>query len=244
MSNLKAVKEVKNAVLYKDADGNPYIKIENVRASYPYLGTPSEDESDDGGDKRKRWRIVLMLPKETHAEAKALVVEAIREVMGENKVPKDRWFITDGDDKDDENMHGHWLISASDGKYRPKARDERGRVMDDIDDIDDKFYGGCWVSALIRPWYFDGKSRNSKKPLPKRVCAGINAVKFERDDKPFGSGRIDDGEVWGEDDSFGDDDDMDTRPKNRRRDEDDDDMDTRPKKRRRDDDDDDDDDDL
>jgi len=241
MAKLSPVKHVENATLYQDQDGNPYIRIDAVRASYPYLGTPSEDENDNG-DKTKKWRIVGMLPKKTHGEAKELVVEIIQRLMKEAgaSVPKDRWFIKNGDDSDDENMHGHWLIAASDGKYRPKCRDENGQVIDDITEIDDTFYGGCWVNLLIRPWYFDGKSRNSKKPLPKRLCAGINSVVFVKDDKPFGAGRVDDDDVWGTGDSgaFDDDDD---RPRNRRRRDDDDDDDRSSRRRRSRDDDDDDD---
>ena len=224
MAKLEIVKEVENAVLYADGDGNPYIRINGVRASYPFLGTPSTDENDNG-DTTKKWRIVLMLPKKTHNAAKELIVQQINKLMQANAtVPKDRWFIKNGDELEDENMHGHWLVSASDGKYRPKCRDVNGQVIDDIDEIDNTFYGGCWVHALIRPWYFDGKSKNSKKPLPKRVCSGISSVVFSEDDKPFGTGRIDDDDVWGNSDGFGDDDDnrSSRRGRGRNRDEDDD----------------------
>lgn len=218
MAKLSLVKEVKNGALYQDADGNHFVRIEGARASYPFLGTPSSDENDNG-DVSKKWRIVFMLPKKTHAEVKELIVDVINRLMKSNSsVPKDRWFIKNGDEMEDENMHGHWLVSASDGKYRPKCRDVNGQVIDDIDEIDNTFYGGCWVHGLIRPWFFDGKSRNSKKPLPKRVCAGVNSVVFMEDDKPFGAGRVDDDDVWGNDDG------MDDAPRrSRSRDDDDDD---------------------
>ncbi len=203
MAKLEIVKQVKNAILYQDEKEQFYIRIDGVRFSYPFVGTPSKDENDNG-DEVKKWRIVAMLPKKTHVEAKDLVVEIIQKLIKANAaVPKDRWFIKNGDELEDENMHGHWLVSASDGKYRPKARDEEGHVIDDIDDIDNKFYGGCWGNLLIRPWYFDGKSKNSKKPLPKRVVAGLSSVMFVKDDKPFGTGRVDDDEVWGNDDGMG-----------------------------------------
>jgi hypothetical protein len=221
MARLEIVKEVENAVLYVDDNENYYIRYNGCRASYPFLGTPSTDENDNG-DTTKKWRIVLMLPKKTHAAAKDLTVEVINKLMKQNSaVPKDRWFIKNGDESDNEEMHGHWLVSASDGRYRPKCRDVNGQVIDDIDEIDNTFYGGCWVHALIRPWYFDGKSKNSKKPLPKRVCAGISSVVFAEDDKPFGNGRIDDDDVWGNDDGFGGGDDRSSR-RGRGRDRDDD----------------------
>ena len=218
MSALETVKKVKNAVLMKDAGGQFFIRLDNVRLSYPFVGTPAEDENDNG-EKSKKWRVVAMLPKGTHAEAKDLCKEIIQKLMKDNdaKVPTDKWFLTNGDDKEDENMQGHWLVSASDGKIRPRCRDRKGQVIDDIEKIDEIFYGGVWASVLIRPWFFAGKSKSSTKTFPKRVSAGLSGVMFAKDDKPFGSGRIDDTDAWGglasedgddNDDGFDDDDEM------------------------------------
>jgi hypothetical protein len=52
MAALETVKTVKNAVLYKDASGQLLIRLDNVRLSYPFVGTPSDDE-DDNGNKSK-----------------------------------------------------------------------------------------------------------------------------------------------------------------------------------------------
>lgn len=211
MAALTLVKEVKNAKLYKDAGGQPLIRIDGVRLSYPFLGTPSEDENDDG-EKVKKWRVVGMMPKDTHQAAHDLIVSEIEKIIKANeaKVPKDKWFLADGDDKEGEEMADHWLVTASDGKIRPKCRDRKGQVIDDIDKIDEMFYGGCWGHLLIRPWFFGGKAKNSAKTYPKRVAAGLNGVVFFKDDKPFGSGRIDDEEAWGDisgnSDPMGDDD--------------------------------------
>lgn len=227
MAALKKIGEGKNYVLYEDDRGNKLIRIDKIRFSYPFIGTPGEDENDDG-QKTKKWRNVGMLPKATHVDAKNAVKAIIEELMKKNdvKVPGDRWFLTNGDDKEDENMHGHWLISASDGRIRPSARDAKGSLIrieaedGGIDDkatiakIDETFYGGCWGGMLIRPWYFDGKSKKSNKTLPKRIVAGLTAVQFWKDDKPFGSGRIDDSDAWESQDdgddgmSGGDDDDI------------------------------------
>lgn len=199
MAQLETVKQVSNCTLYKDAAGQRFIRIDNVRLSYPFLGTPSPDENDDGTPNPK-WRLVAMLPKDTHEAAHALIEQVIQKIMKENdaKVARDKWFLSDGDEKEAEEMQGMWLVSAADGKIRPRCRDRKGHVIDDIDKIDDMFYGGCWASVLIRPWYFDGKSKRSTKSYPKRVASGLTAVMFMRDDKPFGSGRIDDSDAWGE----------------------------------------------
>lgn len=206
MAALVKIGEGTNYTLYNDDRGNTLIKIDKIRFSYPFVGTPGEDENDNG-EKTRKWRAVAMLPKATHVAAKDAVKKIISDLMAKNevKVPGTHWFLTNGDDKEDEAMHGHWLVSASDGRIRPSARDQKGLLMDDIAKIDEKFYGGCWGNILIRPWYFDGTSKKSTKKLPKRIVAGLTGVQFWKDDKPFGSGRIDDTDAWGATDDSGDD---------------------------------------
>ena len=203
MSQLELVKTVNNGKLFKDASGQRFILVENVRFSHPYFGTPGEDENDDGV-KVKKWRGTGMLNKETHGEIHALIEQVIKKIITENdaKVPADKWFMTDGDDKEDELMSGHWLISASDGRIPPTMRDANGRKLPreneaDIARIDEMFVGGYWGHMLIRPWFFSGKTKNSTKTYPKRVSAGLTGVMFDKKDKTFGAGRIDDTDAWG-----------------------------------------------
>ena len=86
--SLETVKKVKNAILYKDSSGQLLIRLDNVRLSFPFLGTPAEDENDDG-TKVKKWRCVAMLPKKTHTAAKDLCKEVIQQLIKDNdaKVP-------------------------------------------------------------------------------------------------------------------------------------------------------------
>lgn len=198
MADMKEIKRVKNAILFRDNQDQPLIRIDGGRLSYAFLGTPSEDENDDG-TKTKRWRSNFLLPKTTHIEAKNLCVEIIKELMekGGAKIPKDKWFIADGDEKEDEISHGNWIITAADPKVRPKARDRKGQVMDDISEIDKLFYSGAWAHALLRPWYFAGKAKGSAKTFPKRISCGLNGVLFYKDDTPFGTARVDDSDAWG-----------------------------------------------
>lgn len=216
MSALTETSRGKNFVIYKDGKGVEFIKIEKVRLSYPFIGTPSDDE-DDNGNKSTSYRITAMLPKETHLEAKNALKAMIERILKANeaKVPVDKWCLSNGDDKESEEMAGHWLVSASDKNRRPTARDQKGQVIDDIAKIDDKFYGGCWGNVLVRPWYFNGKSAKSTKTYPKRISCGLQAVQFYKDDTPFGQGRVDDSDVWGAtddadegDDGMGGDDDI------------------------------------
>lgn len=207
MAQMEIVKKVKNAILYKDAKGERFLRIDGIRMSYPFVGTPGEDE-DENGNKKKNWRVVAMLPKDTHDEAKELVEKVIQAILKDNdnaKVKQDCLCLKDGDDSEDENMHGHWLVSAADSRKRPKVRDERGIIMDNIDEIDNKFIGGHWAHVFIRPWYFNGKAKNGKT-YPKRVPANLVAISYYKKDTPFGSGNIDDEDVWEgveRDDSYG-----------------------------------------
>jgi hypothetical protein len=204
MASLDKIKQGTNFIVYKNGD-QKLIKIENIRFSYPHFGEAREDERDDG-TRKKAWQGVAMLPKSTHVAAKDAFVEIMRELEAANevRVPPEYKCIKNGDDKDEELMHGHWLISFSEaGKNRPSARNQKGEVIADISEVDDKFYGGCWGSVLLRPWYFNGTAKNSTKKYPKRICCGYNGVQFLRDDEPFGNGRIDDTEAWGNESSKG-----------------------------------------
>lgn len=207
MAHMEAVTKGKNFIIYK-AGEQKLIKIEGIRFSYPHLGEAREEESEDGG-KRKAWQAVAMLPKATHGAAKEAFMKLVEELKTTNKVkiPTEYICLKDGDDKDDEAMHGHWLISFSDGgKRRPSVRSVRNEILTEAEEIDEMFYGGCWGSVLLRPWYFDGKAKGKTKTYPKRICCGYNGVQFLRDDTPFGSGRVDDTDAWGDESGGGDDD--------------------------------------
>lgn len=203
----KIVKQVKNARLYSDGT----IFLENVRASYPHLGTPGENEDDDG-NVTKKFGITGMLPKATHKEAKELVKSVIQKLITDNeaKIPNHLWFLKDGDQSEKETNQGMFLVATSETR-RPISRDRKANILE-ADEADELFYGGCWVNMLIRPWYFNGKAKKSNKTFPKRICASTVSVQFVRDDDPFGDGQINDDGVFddvGDDgDAFGDDDDL------------------------------------
>ena len=198
MASLEAIKRGPNFIVYKSGD-QKLIKIEGVQFSYPHFGTKKVEEGDDGS-KKESWSGVAMLPKATHVAAKDAFVELMNELMAANevKIPPEYRCIKNGDDKEDELMAGHWLISFSDSNRQPAVRDQKAGLISDPKVIDDKFYGGCWGSVLLRPWYFNGKSKSSSKAFPKRICCGFTGVQFLRDDTPFGNGRIDDSDAWGD----------------------------------------------
>lgn len=201
MAKREIVSKVANAVLYSDG----LIRIDNVRASYPHLDRPwSKEEGQE-----KKYSIVAMLNKKTHAAAKDLCVKRINELMKEGRIEKlasDKKFIRDGDNSDKTDYEGHWTVSASESR-RPSVRGKNNEVLSP-EEIVDTVYAGCYVSVLIRPWLQDNK-------YGKRVNAGLVAVRFMKDGEPFDNGRISDDDLDdmysdlddGDDDSFGSDDD-------------------------------------
>lgn len=212
MAKLTEVKRVKNAVLLTDGE-NEFIRIDGVRISFPAVGTPEDEKDDDGnprldakGKQKKRYKVSGMLPKKTHVEAKDLCVEVINRLLKKNdaKVAADKKFITNGDDSDREEYQGHWIVSAGESR-RPAVRDRRGELVLEVVDADNLIYAGCWANILIRPWFFAGKAKGSSKTFPKRISAGLTGVQFNRDDTPFGGGRVDEEDVWETSNDDGDD---------------------------------------
>ncbi|MFU3805798.1 ssDNA-binding protein [Pseudomonas aeruginosa] len=187
------VKKVKNAVLYSDG----CIRIDNVRASYPHLDKAwAKNESD-----RPKFSITGLAPKETHGEAKKLLVEEIDKLLTSSKIGKlasEHKFVRNGDDSGKEEAEGHWIIKASENPdRRPSCRTPRGTVMTP-DEIAEKIYPGCWVNIFVRPW-----AQNNQHG--KKINANLIAVQFVRDGERFGEGSIDDEDVWDElDDAEGD----------------------------------------
>lgn len=200
MANMEVKKRVPNAILYT----NGMIKIENVRLSYPHLDRPYTGKGDDGKQQTPKYGVVGMLPKKTHVEAKNLIVEAMNELLKVNDnatVSSDKKFCRNGDDHEKSNTYGgHWIVSAREAK-KPSVRNKRGELVTEDAKIADMIYGGCWAHILIRPWYQDGKKFGAG--YGKRINAGIVGVQFIRDDEPFGEGRIDDTDAWGNEDSGG-----------------------------------------
>lgn len=178
------------AILYSDGT----ILVNGVRASYPHVGAAYEGKNDDGKVVEK-WTLKGMMPKATHKPAMRLMKKHYEQMMADNKVSdlaSDRKYLRNGDDLGKEEMKGHFVFSASETSP-PKVRSAAATKMTDTKEIDRVFYGGCWVNALIRPWW-----QNHVK-YGKRVNAGLSAIQFVRDDEPFGEGRIDDEAV---DDTF------------------------------------------
>jgi hypothetical protein len=223
------VKEVPYAKLY--SDGTIFLGgEEGLRCSYPHVLTKYKGDDDDA---KAKHSIVLLIPKKKKFRpARELITEVINGLMKENRVKNlkaDNKFLRDGDLSAKEENEGNWTVNASESKkviVRDNKRDPKTgkpRVLKPRED-DDRIYGGCFVNALIRPWFMNNK-------YGKKVNAGLVAVQFMKDGEPFGQGRIPEDEVDAEMDNYAeddedydddDDDDDDDRPKSKRRQDDDD----------------------
>lgn len=198
--------------VFKDEKGVKSLLLIGVRLSFPAFGHMKTQKSTSGEDVES-YSCQAMIPKAGGEEIKELLDSICRELMTANeaKIPKANWFITDGDESEREEYADHWIVSCSDKKNRPGVRDETNARMFDptkagtgadveaqLTRIDNKFYGGCWGDLLIRPWYFNGKAKGKSETYPKRIPAGLSSVRFAADDEKFGSGSINDDDVFGQ----------------------------------------------
>lgn len=189
------VKKVKNAILYSDG----CIRVDNVRASYPHLAKPwAKNEGD-----RAKFSITGLAPKETHEEAKKLLVDEINKLLVSSKIGKlagEHKFVRNGDDSGKDENEGMWVIKASENpERRPSVRDQRSNLVDQ-DEVDELIFPGCFVNILLRPW-----AQNNAHG--KKINANLIGVQYVKKGERFGEAPIDDEDAWDELD--GDDTDLD-----------------------------------
>lgn len=183
------VKQVKNAILYDDG----CIRVDGVIASYPHLDKPWKKNEKD----KEKFSITGLAPKETHAEAKGLLVEVINSLLAGAKMGKigaEHKFVRNGDGEDGPlkpETEGMWIIKASENPDRPpKVRDERTKIMTPSETLK-RIYAGCVINVLIRPW-----AQNND--FGKKINANLIAVQFVRDGTRIGEAAIDDDDAWEE----------------------------------------------
>lgn len=183
------VKQVKNAILYDDG----CVRVDNVTCSYPHLDKPWKKNEKD----REKFSVTGLAPKETHGDAKALLVEVINSLLASNKMGKigaEHKFVRNGDTEDGPlkpETEAMWIIKASENPDRaPKVRDERTKVMTPAE-ILKRIYAGCVINILIRPW-----AQNNEHG--KKINANLIAVQFVKDGTRIGEAAIDDDDAWDE----------------------------------------------
>lgn len=95
--------------------------------------------------------------------------------------------------------------------YVLSAREDRQPTILNMDreeltsknEIEEEFYGGCYVSIVIRPW-------TQENGYGKRVNANLSSVLKRKDGEPFGEARVDTSDAYDDDDDneWGDDDEV------------------------------------
>lgn len=196
----EVVEEVPNAVRYDD--GTVLLKM--VRASYPHVLKAQPNKNEKGEITGYSYSIKVLMPKDTHDEAKKLLMREIKRILkesnrGEN-LPSKVKFLRNGDPADEDDVGkpeeaGCWTVSARESK-RPIVVDNRKdpktgkprRLNPDDERDQERIYGGCWVNVIIRPWFQNNTNG-------KRVNAGLSVVQFKKDGEAFGTGRIGDDAV-------------------------------------------------
>lgn len=188
------IKAVPNAVRF--ADGT--LRLDRVRLSYPHVIEPWAGTRDDGSQGEPKFSGVFLLPKKTHAAAKDLCKERIEELLREARITvgADRKFLRDGDLSGKPENTGHWTVNASEDRApilrapskQPIRKGQPVTIGGKERRAEEVFYGGCWVSAIIRPWVQNNR-------YGKRINAGLSAVMFVEDGEPFGQGRISEEEI-------------------------------------------------
>ena len=154
-----------------------------VRLSYPNLFTPKATQLTPD----PRFSCDLLIPK-TDAKTLADIQAAMKAAIEEGKdktwggqIPKSyKTPIKDGDESDDPNYKGHWILHPwSKAEYPPKVMDGQLNPIIDQSEI----YGGVYARVNINFYIYNSNG-------VKGVGCGFDAgVVKTRDGEPFGGGR-------------------------------------------------------
>lgn len=152
------------------------IKLQNVRLSFPSLFRKATFEGTE-----TKYEATFMLDKEQHAdviaEIKKQIAAGIKENLKGAKVPSDKIALKDGDEAGRDEYEGHFTLKAANNK-RPKVID---RDKTPLTEDDERLYSGCYVNAVVDPWY-------QSNAYGKRVNFNLLGVQFFKDGDPFESG--------------------------------------------------------
>lgn len=169
------------------------IKLQNVRLSFPSLFRKATFEGTE-----TKYEATFLLHKEDHAdviaEIKKQIAAGIKENLKGAKVASDKIALKDGDESGRDEYAGHYTLKAANGK-RPKVI---GRDKSPLAEDDDVIYSGCYVNAVVDPWY-------QSNAYGKRVNFNLLGVQFFKDGDAFESGSVaddDDFEEFEGDDDF------------------------------------------
>ena len=156
------------------------ILLRNVRLSFPSLFEKAEFDGQVG-----KYEATFLIPK-TDVETVNLINNAIKDAMSEKypgkkvTIPKHKWCLQDGDDKDYAGYAGHWSFKAANSRRPTLINRDKSPVVES----DEVIYAGCYVNASVDIWIQDNN-------FGKRVNGNLHGVQFVRAGEPFGAGDVD-----------------------------------------------------
>lgn len=162
------------------------IKLSNVRLSFPSLFRKATFEGNE-----TKYEATFMLHKEEHADVIAEIKKQIEAGIKENlkgaKVPADKIALKDGDESGRDEYEGYYTLKAANNK-RPKVINRDKTPLTEDDEV---IYSGCYVNAVVDPWY-------QSNAYGKRVNFNLLGVQFFKDGEPFESGSVADDDDFDE----------------------------------------------
>ena len=162
----------------------PSVKTPLFRGSYVALVKPRKVSEDSD---RETFQILVPLKKSDPATKVFLpqLVKIMRAASAEkhgvagglelNKLK--HCPIKDGDENDNPDFAGHWLIRAS-ANYRPHAVDLNGNELE----TEEELYSGAWYKVKLSAWAWSNPKGG------KGVSLNLESVLKIKDDQRFGGG--------------------------------------------------------
>jgi hypothetical protein len=162
-------------------DESPKLVSPKFRGSYVNV---MKARAIGDGDPEYGMTIVLDKEDDEHLAFLAKLKKAMKAAAAEKigaDVPPEKWKhypITDGDDSDQEEFHGKWLI-------RTKNKRQPGILVLEEDgtrravERESEIYSGAWYHASLRPYAW-------KNEFGKGVSISLNGVLKVQDDEQFG----------------------------------------------------------
>lgn len=164
------------------------IRVNNARLAFPSLFTPSA--GTEGFEPRYGASLLMAPDNPAIAELKTAMLAAVAAKHGSDKAPgileklfaKDLTALKDGDDKPDyTGFPGNMYLATSSPANRPPALVDQYKNRIETDN--GMLYAGCYVNAVVEPWYLVRPS------LTSRICCTLIAVQFRAHGESFGGSR-------------------------------------------------------
>lgn len=157
------------------------IILRNVICLYPHLFKRYVDK--DTGEERK-YQCSFMFPK-TDTETKAQIDKVIDDFklfiaphLAGKKIPPNKIFITDGDEKSDSIYEGHWVISSNNDR-KPSVLNRNKSNMEESKNLINM---GCFVNGKISIWFSDHPKGG------KQILANLHTVQFVKNGEHLSGG--------------------------------------------------------